>query len=396
MNKVLAITSLIFVGLHTPAQAQSENPFSSGELVSRNTFYQIPYKDTRKEIFTAGYLRGQKHQFMMDSGAPTFISKALHDRYHYPPLEQQHMKDVSGNESSVSLVLIDSIRFGPFLYRNIPALVLDLSTTPLECDRIAGNLGSNLLRHLVVQFDIATNKISFATDRSLLKKPAQRYSPMKVDQQSDPYFPIYINEAVTDTIHFDTGDGYLYHISQNTAYALAARCPSCVIREGFGTMAVGITGAGRGYDQQIFRSGSIRIAGETINNGLIYVTPNNRSRMGRRLLDYGILELYYPASRYSFTRYPNPVPAPMYDYGMYPVVRGKTVTVGIVWKGSAADRCGIKSGDELLEMNDITLKGLKTCRRDEAITTQLQEPILQIKVKTGAKTYTCKLTRTEL
>jgi hypothetical protein len=395
MKSVLFLI-VAYYSMSAHAQQSTAQLFASGELLGGHQLYEIGYADTRKEIFTTGKIRNDEYRFMMDSGAPVFISDAMQRKYHFPYIVESNVKDASGKKNNIDIVMIDSISFGPFVFKNKPALVFDLAGSPLDCDSIAGNLGSNILQHLIVRFDVSRGKISFSNDRKLLADTGGPYLHMKISEQRDTYFPILLNDAMADTVHFDTGDGYLYHISKDGARALAAQCKSCVVREGFGVVSVGQFGLAEGFDQKVFRFRELTIGYSHISSGLAYITGDNKSRMGRELLNYGILELDYPAGRYAFIKYANPKPTPYYDYGFFPVADRQKVLIGIVWKGSEAEHNGVKAGDELVQVNNSVISALPACNIDRVIADAFVGDKVRIKVKRDSKTRSYTLNRKTL
>src|SRR6185312_15166345 len=143
---------------------------NKGALITKNGYFEIPYHDTKKEIRTNVVINGDTYDFMMDSGAPAFISSDLQKKYKFKVITQTKTMDAEGETMQIDIVNIDTLAFGPFLFTNIPAIVFDLKNSPLACYNMAGNIGSNVLRHLIVQFDIRDSKIAITDNDRLLKK----------------------------------------------------------------------------------------------------------------------------------------------------------------------------------------------------------------------------------
>src|SRR3569833_845651 len=90
-----------------------------------------------------------------------------------------------------------------------------MAESPVGCLHIAGNVCSNMFRHLFVQFNLQQQRVAFADDNALLKRDAVPTSHMFVNKQSDVYFPVTLNDSFTDSIHFDSGDGTFYSMSRD-------------------------------------------------------------------------------------------------------------------------------------------------------------------------------------
>lgn len=355
MKKVYFLL-LTLVSLRTSAQ------MNQGALATRGKYYEIPFTGTDREIHAKASLKGEDMDFMLDTGAPTFISTTVQDKYHFPRLLKTQSQDASGNKVPVEVVLIDTVRFGPFIFTGIPALVIDMKNSPIECLHFSGNIGSNLLRFLFVQFDLAEHRVAFTDEMRQLRKQAGPVSPLMINNQSDAYLSIKLNSNLVDTVHYDSGDGQLLTLSKRTMDKYITSYPNDIIRSGYGTQFMGIGGAGDPFDQYVVKPATIKVGDGTVTGGAVSVAGNDRSRMGRYLLNYGILQLNYPDSSYSFSEYKQPVTPPRFDFGFHPVMDDDNdVTAGCVWKGSTAEQQGMQQGDHIVQIDDKDFSNMQKC-----------------------------------
>ena len=341
---------------------QAVAQFNQGELITRNNYFEIPFTQTHTEIHAKAGLRGDEYDFMLDTGAPTFISSDLQKKYKFPVLIRSKTQDGSGNVVKTEIVLIDTIRFGPFVFTGIPAVVIDMDNSPIGCLHLPGNLGSNMLRHLYVQFDIKEHRVGLTDKKAMLKKqiPAQ---PMHISAQADVYFPVKLNDSFTDTIHYDSGDGQYYSMSKRKMDNFVALFPGQVIRNGFGTLFMGIGGAGDPFTQYVAKPQSVQVGAGAMAGAAVTIAGNDRSRMGRDMLNYGVLDLNYPDSSYAFETYGHPDVQPHFDFGFHPVMDGDEIVVGCVWKNSGAETQGLQIGDHILSIDDLDFTKLSKCDR---------------------------------
>ena len=108
----------------------------------------------------------------------------------------------------------------------------------------------------------------------------------------------------------------------------------------------------------------------------------NRSRMGRDLFKYGILQLNYPDSTYAFDAYVLPPADEHPDYGFIPVMDGDDITTGCVWKGAGAEQQGLQAGDQILKIDDWDFTTMSKC---EVVSTGRK--MLSLKKDTITLTY---------
>lgn len=69
---------VMFWGINATAQ------MNQGKMLTKNNYFEIPFTETRTEIHTKANLKGDDLDFMLDTGAPTFISTELQEKYNFP------------------------------------------------------------------------------------------------------------------------------------------------------------------------------------------------------------------------------------------------------------------------------------------------------------------------
>lgn len=354
-------------GLPTLVQAQ----VNEGNLVSHHQLLHLHYADTDSVPRGPATLKGRTFTCFLDTGFPTYISAEVQARYHFPYLAHASLTDGGGKQSGVDIVRLDTLRFGPFIFTDIPALVLNLKDSPVKCDQVSGNVGSNIFRFLFMQFDVAAGMLAFTDEESLLPQPLAQPHRFWLNQQSDVYFSIALNTQLADTIQFDTGDKAFYAISPRKARQVSNLFPQQVAGTGYGVISMGISGLNAPFQQLLLKPEQIQVGSTPIAHEVLYLSGNGQSRLGRRLLKYGILTLAYPRQQYSFAAYSAPKLPQRTDFGFYPVVANTKVLVGTVWRRTPAATLGVQVGDELLAVNGIRLASLPECQLETVLSTQL-------------------------
>lgn len=365
-----------------------------GNLITKNKCLELPLPNIEKEILLTATIKGDEYTFLLDTGAPFFISDSLQKLYKFPVVYQAKLNDATGKVEETIIVKVDTLKIGPFVYTDLLALVLNMSNTAHQCDVFVGNFGSNLLRFLIVQFDAQKKKLILTDNGKLLKrKITAPFSPAVLNEQSDFLFPVTFNNTIVDSMHFDSGDGKLYEISEKPLQQLIAAYPWQVIRKGVGVTGMGSLGIPSNSPQLILVS-KIGFNTSIINNAAIKNTTASRSRMGRYLFNYGILTLDYVNRRYAFEKYRQPVLPPQYDYGFVVITNGKKVIAGTVWNGSEAERKGMKSGCEIVAMDGIKFSELSLCEVEpEAKKYRAKEQLIILFINGSGEVKEIKLAR---
>lgn len=357
----------------TPGNAQ----LPQGKLESTNKLMEVPLTGAQKEILVKAELKGEEFTFLLDTGAPFFISNAIQAKHNFPVLFKANLSDASGKVDETIVVSVDSLNIGPFVFTNVWAVVINMDNETHQCHEFVGNFGSNLLNFLTVQFDLQNNKVTLADNLSLLGSKPVAFQPATLSAQRDFYFPITIHDRITDTIHFDSGDGSLYEISQRTVEKLLVHNPGSILAKGFGITSMGSLGLPE-YSNQYIIKADLSFANSVISNGIANNTYAKKSRLGRYLFHYGKITLDYPNQRYAFEKYESPVPPEISDFGFTIITNNNRVFTGTVWEGSKAEKKGMYSGCEIIQMNEIKLSDLGSCEVERAVDQLKEESTITI------------------
>lgn len=335
--------------------------FPSGKLVTKNKYFELPLVNIEDEILVKANLRGEEFTFMLDTGAPLFISTELQKKFNFPVLFRADLKDASGKAGETIVVSIDSITIGPFSFKDVWAIVIDFGNDAHQCHKFVGNVGSNLLSFLTLQFDLQEGKVNITDNIKLLKhKPAVPYSQADLSGQSNFVFPITIAKNIIDTVLFDSGDGALYEISGRALNRLIEMDSSHILRRGFGATSMGSLGMPDQTNQYLVQT-NVRINNSDIQNVIANNTSASQSRIGRFLFHYGVVTLDYVKRRYAFEKYKTPVLPLRDEFGFVPILDGHKLMAGNVWENTEAAKKGMVSGCEILAINEVRFSDLSLC-----------------------------------
>ncbi|MEQ1587595.1 MAG: retropepsin-like aspartic protease, partial [Cyclobacteriaceae bacterium] len=302
-----------------------------GQLESKNKIMEISLIDPQKEILVKAKLKGEEFTFLLDTGAPFFISNAIQDRFNFPVLFKANLSDASGKKDETLIVSVDSLSLGPFIFTNVWAVVIKMDNETHQCHEFVGNFGSNLLNFLAVQFDLQKHKVFLTDNMNLLEHQPAAFQPASLSSQRDFYFPITIQGNIPDTIHFDSGDGSLYEISPRTLAKLTKVDSGSILKKGFGVTSMGSLGLPKHSNQYVIRS-NISLANSTISNGIAHNTYAEKSRLGRYIFHYGRMTLDYINQRYAFEQYDKFTLSELSDFGFTVLVSNNRVLTGTVWE----------------------------------------------------------------
>jgi hypothetical protein len=67
-----------------------------GNLLTKDKYLELPYNNTDNVIYVEAIMKAGKHLFLMDTGAPFFISDSLQRLYNFPVVYDAKLNDASG------------------------------------------------------------------------------------------------------------------------------------------------------------------------------------------------------------------------------------------------------------------------------------------------------------
>jgi hypothetical protein len=363
----LSVALSIIIGL-TSCFGQT-SVMNQGHMISRNVYHEIRLTKDRDEIIESVSVNNTPFRFILDTGAPLSISKEIQDERKYPVLHRVPVYDANQNNDTISIVIVDTIRVGNITFADIPAIVLDFKNSPMACDQVDGIIGSNMVRFLIIQFNLNEKKI-ILTDQPDKILPRAKNFPVKLDDQSNAFLQVTLNTGFYDTPHFDSGMREFYHLNIEKAEQLILTfgARNSIASKGFGVTGLGIFGSGEPHQQYVLQA-ELKL-GESLIKKCLLQSTQAASRLGRELLRYGTLTIDYPGAKYYFEHYTNRKYKKNPDFGFKPITAHGKVTVGVVWENTPAHLNGLTAGSELISINNKSFEGLNPCQIDNLLITE--------------------------
>lgn len=383
--------SLCLLFVYATVQGQ-DGIMNQGSMLSREVYHEIAYSQTREEIFENVQLKGRSLKFILDTGAPLCLSKEVQQDMKYPVLHTVPLKDAHNKTDTIHIVQVDTIRIGELLFANIPALILDFKNSPIGCQAIDGIIGSNIVRFLIVQFDIKRQRVILTDLPEKIHLSAENQSfPLFLDPQSNAFTKIRFSETHTDSAHFDTGMGKLYDMNIQFAQSLVKNSLPSPHRyyKGYGIPGQGILG-NAAPEEMLYLHTSFSLGGHYLRDAEISTTQTV-SRIGRELFQFGILTLDYPGKKFNFHPFSMRNSSPRKNFGFDIIVEAKKVSIGIVWEGTPAEKKGLKSGMELTKINGITFSGKNACEISNQLNHEFKKEEIKVTYFKGSHRRTIRL-----
>jgi Aspartyl protease len=354
----LVLTALLLTHSGT---AQVYNLNQGG--ATHNYYYEeIPYEVIKGKIIIPVEINGKSRKFLLDTGAPTQLSKALTIELN-PQVLASDIKLIDGyhNEVKSNILMINSLKLGSIEFDSIPAL----SFMPdfLKCWGVEGIIGSNLIRNAIVQFNAVEKKIILTDDDKKLSPMRDSGTPIlaNVNPESSPYIVVQLGDHANEEILFDTGEESFYVMTSGAMDRLRHLHVFEILSAGYGSNAFGEAGAEKRADKYRIRVNALRVNGAVFTNVMtesIRNSANNGNRMGSKLLEYGKVTLDYRHAKFHFEPFKDTIDLNEKKWPLSPTIANGQLLVGIVW-GAFSKQAS--PGEQILAIDGTSYETIDPC-----------------------------------
>lgn len=357
----MKLTGLLFLIIVSKLLTAQVN-LNKGTVETHNFYEEIAYEKINGKLIIPFTVEGQTYRFLLDTGAPMLISSNLATKLGYGAYMKIPVSDQSGKSDSMSLVYMRQMKLGEVAFDSVPALVS--GNILLECYNIDGFVGSNLLRHVILQFDDQQQKIAITDqmDDRLgdLSKPA---SDLFLDAaQSGPYIRIQLKNKrkAKEQLLFDSGMNDLYDISIEHYELFQDQVKVFTeVEKGYGNNSLGLHGTANDSENRRAVVPKIQIGKGQLKNVSVQTTTDNNSRVGSELLAYGIVTLDFIHQQFYFTPHSKKVELREKKFPISPTYANGQFIVGIIWDPERVK--GISTGDPILSINGVNYADQGLC-----------------------------------
>lgn len=197
---------LLFLALLFTQCTSVKKLLQQGEVVNADITQQIEFDYESRLLFMDARVNGLPGRFIIDSGAPTVISRELREALGLRKVKSIDVSDSQNNESKLEFAVLESLAFGGVEIENSAALVTDLSL--FHCLDIDGLLGANVMSHFNWEVDYREERIRLYSKDSP-ERPEEDYPiaiPFTTKAQGTPELEIGIPGLLSVSgITFDLG-----------------------------------------------------------------------------------------------------------------------------------------------------------------------------------------------
>lgn len=326
---------------------------NQGGPVAANYQDTVEVEVVRDKVILPLRVNGESKRFIFDTGALTVVSRSLYREMDYPVVGRDHFFDIHGNSETSEVVRTGSMKLGNLVFKHVPALVYDLDKLPWKCFRVDGIIGSNMLRHSVVQVDLRDSVLILSNDAGQLNMDSGRSVRMQLDKQGSPYVPVRLGGEPARFFLFDSGREGLINVGKEYFSSMEQNIHYQIEKTGRGSDEMGMVGTGE--EEQVYQVAldSFFLSGHTLHKPVIKVT-SSVSSLGQELFRYGRITMDFKRQRFLMEPYDDSLvyqPSQNMGLGFSPVIERDTFRVGLVWQHSLVDSLGLEPGNRILRIN---------------------------------------------
>lgn len=358
MKYAIIIFSIFLLRFNSIAQNTN---FNQGGTIQKDYFSTIEFENVAGFIIVKATIQGDVYRFLLDTGAPNAISKALYEKLKPSNVNEIAMADANGTKDTMRVTTIEELTFGNVVFNNIPTVIFE-DFILLECMKIDGFIGSNMLRNSIIQISYADNKLILTDNDTRLKLSENFVANMELpDEQSTPYIEITLRGEIegADWPKFDTGCKCFYDISSRTYDSVFSKFPLLKLEnEGYGGSGMSIWGFNEAKLYKL-TAPELIINGSTFQNVSTQSSTDDNSKIGHELLQHGKVTIDYPRKKFYFEPFKTPIDLTQKEFPINPKFEGTKLLVGTIWGEKYAQLINV--GDQILSIDEVNCETINPC-----------------------------------
>jgi Aspartyl protease len=338
----------------TTVSFAQKGEFRNGNTVQKDFYDSIPFEYIKNKIIITVKVSGINKRFIFDTGAVLTLSEEMQEIMQYAKIGSVVVNDVNGKTSDAKIVRVKALQIGSISFLDFASVVMDLKNSyPINCLACDGIIGSNVFKDCIVSIDLG-RKLLIVTD-NLQKLAVQKawQSPVSLNAIGKPYIQMNIGNGINFDGLFDSGSDKLMSISDKIFDRAVKKGAASILNEGFGVTSTGINGIAASEKKNRTLIKQVIFGEAAINNAITIESEKTNNAIGIQLAEYGNITLDYINKVFYFVPFK---PVQEYKYqktiGIKDIPDKNFYAIGIVWSNTQAEKLGLKTGFQILKIND--------------------------------------------
>lgn len=345
---------LLLAACITTISFAQKGEFRNGNTVQKDFYDSIPFEFIKNKIIITVKVNGVNKRFIFDTGAVLTLSEEMQEIMQYPKIGSVVVNDVNGKTSDAKIVRVKDLQIGSISFTDFASVVMDLKNNyPINCLACDGIIGSNVFKDCIVSIDLGRKLLVITDNLQKLSLQNAWQSPVSLNAIGKPYVQMNIGNGINFDGLFDSGSDKLMSISDKIFEKAVKKDAAVVLNEGFGVTSTGINGIAASEKKNRTLIKQMQFGGAVINNVITIESEKSNNAIGMQLADYGNITLDYINKVFYFVPFK---PVQEYKYqktvGIKDIPEKNFYAIGIVWSNTQAEKLGLKTGFQILKIND--------------------------------------------
>lgn len=362
---------------------------------NQHDFYaEIPFEYKNGCIVVQVTIGKENYDYIFDTGGYNDITDAIQAKNHFPVLTTQTVGSSNKLKSKVDLVRVDSLRIGPLVFRDVAALQMNFKNSPtIDCTVNGALIGASIIKLYCWQIDLERKKIIITDRPERLDLAGAVKLPVTFNTRQMPYFTGKLN-GHDEKFMFDLGSSSLCILTPKTAANYTGKTP---VIEVDNVASEGGNGVLK-QTMKLFAADLLELGAIRLQKVPVFsLATVNENLIGNPILQNYRVTLDFPHSAIYLSPLSNaPYQPGLESFGFSLKYENGQVVISNLYKGHAAERAGLRTGDVVSYANGRALSYSDACSSIVPLAALLRSKDIDLTIIRNGQPFTLHLQKTRL
>lgn len=324
---------------------------NKGEVSCKEFYEQVPFEFENKMVIVPVTIQGITYKFILDTGAPTVLSKELADKLNCKSISKVTSADAQKNKGKMEFIKVGDIYIDSLKFIRQGAAMYDFSINKeLACFPFNSIVGANLMKDAIWQIDIHNKIIRITNDIKNLSI-SENAIKFKFSQQltGTPMTDVTVDGVTVKNVTLDYGAGSGIDLVSEKLIKKIQDDKTKYVRV-FGSNSMGLYG-GTNDTTYLFR-GDVVLPGNSLGENRISVRRKGISTIGTQIFKKYVVTFDWPNNTVYFDKTVSDTTDESKTFGFSALLSDEKFLVTSITENSSATENGISLGDQILAVND--------------------------------------------
>lgn len=358
-KRIVNYTVLVFV-LISCSSANINKTLKQGCLIQENFKTIIPFTYTNNGwVVLEVVIKDETYNFILDTGASNVISEDLANKLNLEVLGTEKIQDINSLSNQINYTSIDSIKIKGLDFEETVFGILEFKKiAELDCIKIDGIIGSNLMRKAIWDFNFDEQLITIVDDEEKLNIPNNSTTTkMYIGVGGIPSITLKVNgrKELNNTIDLGNAGSNLLRIDH-----FEKQLENNLIHKYVKGDQKAWGGFGRAESKPFYHAivNSLTIGNYTATNIFTVANTGSGNNLGLSFFKNYRVILNWNKKKMTLIEKHSPSTNSYESFGFTTLFNDKSIFVNAIIKKSNASQY-LKQGDKILSINEVNYTNLE-------------------------------------